>query len=75
LFGDTVYEIFTISDLEQIPDSFEPNEIIQHMNNFFKGGISNVRVFAIVNLVFIIRKLVSRRIANKTPSKIESIHL
>ena len=75
LFGDTVYEIQNISDLDQIPNSFEPQEIIEHMNNFFKGGVSNVKVHSIINIVYVIRKLVTRRIANKAPTKLDSIHL
>jgi len=75
LFGDKVFYLSNISDLKDIPREFEPEEIISHMNAFFHDGVSNVRVYSVINIVYIIRKLITRKNARRTHRLVmENLH-
>ena len=56
-----VYQVSSISDLDSVPDSFETSDLVNAFDRYFHDGVSNVSVHKIVNLVFILRKLVSRK--------------
>jgi len=58
-FGRGVYNVETVSDLRSVPDSFDRDALVNCMNRHFTD--SSVRVYRIINLVYIFRKLSSRR--------------
>ena len=68
-----VYNIASISDLDSVPDAFEIGDLVNSFNAHFHDGVSNVSIHKIVNLVFIIRKVITRRNAGDYPNKITDL--
>ena len=74
LFGQKIYEVQNVSELNQIPNSFDTSEIIDHMFSFFEGGVSNIRIYQVINIVYIFRKLVTRKVASYGSKRQDDIH-
>ena len=68
-----VYSISSISDLSLVPDAFETSDLVNCFNAHFHDGVSNVSVHKIVNLVFIIRKIITRRKVTNYPSQVTNL--
>ena len=68
-----MYNIASLSDLDSVPDAFEISDLVNSFNTHFHDGVSNVSVHKIVNLVFIIRKVVKKRIAKDYPNKLTNL--
>lgn len=68
-FGDKVFLINSVSDLSNVPTSFSQEDIIDYYSKFFES--SSIKVFAIVNIVYIIRRLVSKQAVKNLPRSID----
>lgn len=55
-FGEKVFLIDSVTDLAGIPTSFTQEDIIDFYSQFFES--SAVKVFGIVNVVYIFRRLI-----------------
>jgi len=62
VFGDQTILLGTLSDLNKIPNSFDQEDVIDYYSSYFHS--SGITVFGIVNIVYIIRKLISRSAIN-----------
>jgi hypothetical protein len=50
-----------------VPKSFETQDLVNSFNQYFHDGVSNVSVYKVVNIVYVIRKLITRRNAKSSP--------
>jgi hypothetical protein len=71
--GQQVYEISSVSDLDAVPNSFEISDLVNAFDSHFHDGVSNVRVYRIINLVYILRKLITRSNVRRSPSLITNL--
>jgi len=59
VFGNTTFNIKYLSDLNDVPRSFEQSDLINYYSSFFTD--SSVKVVKVINIVYIFRKFTERR--------------